>query len=153
MAKIVATIATSAVTSFVVTLGTMLAVSAMTGGEISGSIPESFNPFSQNSQDSGTTSPSPTPTEGELYEATSPEEEYPPPWFAYNCESDSLSCQFHWAHPNYNIESWEWDFGDGNKTTSEVVSHTYASTGTYEVTLKVVDKQGRTGTYTETVTL
>ncbi len=39
------------------------------------------------------------------------------------------------------IESYMWDFGDGNTATTNtnVTSHTYATAGTFEVTLTVVD--------------
>ncbi|MFO8132449.1 MAG: PKD domain-containing protein, partial [Thermoplasmatota archaeon] len=35
------------------------------------------------------------------------------------------------------IESWEWDFGDGNTSAMQHPSHTYASSGSYNVTLTV----------------
>ena len=35
------------------------------------------------------------------------------------------------------IDGWHWNFGDGNKTTSQHPQHTYASAGTYEVTLTI----------------
>jgi len=42
-----------------------------------------------------------------------------------------------------------WDFGDGTTSTEESPSHTYARRGTYDVTLKVTDGQGReSATYT-----
>lgn len=152
MAKIAATIVTSAVTSLVVTLGTMLAVSAMTGGEISGKIPENFNPFSKNSQDSDTTTTSPTQTQ-DPYEFRPPEEEYPM-GIAYECGKEGeFFCKFWWPNHHWNIKSLDWDFGDETKGTGLRLNHTYASGGTYTVTLKVVDNQNREGLYTEIVTL
>jgi PKD repeat protein len=44
------------------------------------------------------------------------------------------------------IESYEWDFGDGNSSTSANPSHTYASAGTYVATLLVTDNDGGTST-------
>jgi PKD repeat protein len=41
------------------------------------------------------------------------------------------------------IQKWEWDFGDGQKSTQGgTVSHTYSSPGTYNVSLKVTDDTG-----------
>jgi PKD repeat protein len=46
--------------------------------------------------------------------------------------------------------SWEWDFGDGNTSTEQLPSHTYASTGVYEVTLTVSNGTG-TDTYSRVI--
>lgn len=35
----------------------------------------------------------------------------------------------------YIIDGWDWDFGDGNTSTDQNPSHTYAAPGTYNVTL------------------
>ncbi len=40
------------------------------------------------------------------------------------------------------IVAWRWDFGDGSSATSSTVSHSYATSGTYTVTLKVTDSCG-----------
>lgn len=45
--------------------------------------------------------------------------------------------------------TYSWDFGDGNNSTAQNPSHTYASTGTYNVTLTVTNQWGST---TSTVT-
>jgi len=39
-------------------------------------------------------------------------------------------------------ESWEWDFGDGNTSTSQNPVHTYTSNGTYTVMLTVTNAYG-----------
>lgn len=41
-----------------------------------------------------------------------------------------------------NITGWTWDFGDGNNSTSQNPSHTYASPGNYNVILIVTDANG-----------
>lgn len=41
-----------------------------------------------------------------------------------------------------NPTSWDWDFGDGNSSTLQNPSHTYASGGTYAVTLKATNACG-----------
>ncbi|HLO55376.1 MAG TPA: PKD domain-containing protein, partial [Saprospiraceae bacterium] len=40
------------------------------------------------------------------------------------------------------IASYEWDFGDGSTSTAANPSHTYITTGTYYVTLRVTDNNG-----------
>lgn len=37
------------------------------------------------------------------------------------------------------IESWYWDFGDGNISTQQNPTHTYLNAGTYDVTLLLID--------------
>lgn len=53
--------------------------------------------------------------------------------------------------PNYSFAfkdistdavSWEWTFGDGSGSTLQDPNHTYANEGTYNVTLKVLNKEG-----------
>ncbi len=44
------------------------------------------------------------------------------------------------------LVSYVWDFGDGNRGVGVTASHTYASTGDYEVTLTVTDSGGATAT-------
>ncbi len=57
--------------------------------------------------------------------------------------------------PDGTIASYEWDFnGDGVfdlKTTKPVVTHTYATSGTYNVTLRVTDNEGATTSITKPV--
>jgi chitodextrinase len=43
-----------------------------------------------------------------------------------------------------SITQYDWDFGDGNVGTGPEPSHTYATAGTYTVTLTVVDDEGVT---------
>jgi len=48
------------------------------------------------------------------------------------------------------ITSWYWNFGDGNSvtTTTPTASHTYADTGTYDITLAIKDTKGCVDTIT-----
>jgi PKD repeat protein len=50
-----------------------------------------------------------------------------------------------------SVVSWNWDFGDGNSSTAQNPSHTYASGNTYSVTLTVTDDQLATANVTKTV--
>jgi PKD repeat protein len=49
--------------------------------------------------------------------------------------------------------SFEWSFGDGTSATGAAVSHTYATAGTYAVTLTVRDVFGQAATATTTATV
>jgi len=51
------------------------------------------------------------------------------------------------------ISSRAWDFGDGGTSTATNPSHTYASAGTYTVSLTVTDNGGATNTKTQSVTV
>ena len=50
-----------------------------------------------------------------------------------------------------SIDSYQWDFGDGESASGKTVTHTYSEVGIYEVTLTVVDDDGAENTYKETV--
>ncbi|MCB0193063.1 MAG: LysM peptidoglycan-binding domain-containing protein [Anaerolineae bacterium] len=58
------------------------------------------------------------------------------------------------SDPDGNIESYEWDFGDGTAAeTGESVTHGYKETGTFVATLTVTDSCGATGQDTADVTI
>ena len=49
------------------------------------------------------------------------------------------------------ITSYFWDFGDGSSSTLASPSHPYAAAASYNVTLRVTDSAGKTGSVTKTV--
>ncbi|KAF5433260.1 PKD repeat-containing protein, partial [Candidatus Methanophagaceae archaeon] len=57
------------------------------------------------------------------------------------------------SDPDGTIDSYAWDFGDGNTGTGVNPTHTYAQEGTYTVTLTVTDNDGATDTGTTTATI
>lgn len=57
------------------------------------------------------------------------------------------------ADPDGSIVSWQWTFGDGQRGASADVTHTYAATGTYQVSLTVTDDRGGSSTTTKTVVI
>jgi hypothetical protein len=46
--------------------------------------------------------------------------------------------------------SYEWNFGDGGKSTEPNPSHAYSKTGTFTVNVKITDDKGNTDEYTRT---
>mgnify|MGYP000243992005 CR=1 FL=1 len=50
-----------------------------------------------------------------------------------------------------SIDSYSWDFGDGNSGSGETVNHTYDSSGDYTVELTVTDDDGATDETSETI--
>lgn len=46
------------------------------------------------------------------------------------------------SDPDGTIQSYEWDFGDGNTATGQIVTHAYSTDGTFSVTLTVTDDTG-----------
>jgi len=54
---------------------------------------------------------------------------------------------------NATITSYQWNFGDNTNGSSQFVSHTYTASGTYTVTLTVIDSSGQSGSATTTATI
>lgn len=68
-----------------------------------------------------------------------PGNEAPLASFTYACPD--LTCSFtdqSWD-PDGSVGGWSWTFGDGNASTDQHPTHTYAAAGTYQVTLVVTD--------------
>jgi PKD repeat protein len=51
------------------------------------------------------------------------------------------------------ISSYTWNFGDGGTATGATPTHAFAAGGTYNVTLTVVDSQGKSASVTKAVTV
>ncbi len=57
----------------------------------------------------------------------------------------ALTCQVDgWASadPDGTIVQWAWDFGDGTTASGPTASHTYAASGSYQISLAVTDDRG-----------
>ncbi|RLF60010.1 MAG: hypothetical protein DRN25_03385 [Thermoplasmata archaeon] len=52
-----------------------------------------------------------------------------------------------------NIVNYTWDFGDGKNGSGMIVNHTYATNGTYNVTLTVMDDDGLIDRISEDITI
>ena len=75
-----------------------------------------------------------------------------------NCQGANTQLTDYSTSTSGFITTWEWDFGDGNTQTVNFpddpdVSHTYANTGTYDITLTVTSSDGCQGTSQEQVTI
>ncbi|MCC7302443.1 MAG: PKD domain-containing protein, partial [Bacteroidia bacterium] len=52
-----------------------------------------------------------------------------------------------------DIVSWNWDFGDNSTGTGSSPSHTYITSGIYQVTLTITDICGNTSTFSSAITV
>jgi PKD repeat protein len=53
--------------------------------------------------------------------------------------------------PDGQVVKWEWDFGDGAKSTERNPTHKYAAKGKYTIKLTVTDNTGLTGSTTKVI--
>jgi probable HAF family extracellular repeat protein len=75
--------------------------------------------------------------------------------FSSSCDVSAKTCMFYGgtSTDDVGIVSYRWSFGDGGVGAAATVSHTYATPGSYLVTLTVTDGGGLTNSLTSTVTL
>ncbi|WP_115818119.1 PKD domain-containing protein, partial [Winogradskyella eximia] len=75
----------------------------------------------------------------------------------FNAVTNVLNVDFDASNSSDNntIVDYQWNFGDGYATnsTSVVTTHTYLQSGTYLVTLKIIDNDGLTDIVSKTVTV
>lgn len=57
------------------------------------------------------------------------------------------------ADPDGTVTAWRWTFGDGATAEGRSATHTYATDGTFPITLTVTDDDGATGSATAGVTV
>ena len=78
------------------------------------------------------------------------------PVASFGASCTALSCNFTDTSTGSDgsIASWSWSFGDGNTASNQDPSHTFATAGTYNVTLTVTDNAGATsGPASQSVTV
>jgi len=76
--------------------------------------------------------------------------------FLVATQSASLAAEFDASSsndPDGTLVNYAWDFGDGNSDTGITTSHTWATDGTYFVSLNVTDNQGATASVSRSVTV
>ncbi|WP_462158832.1 S8 family serine peptidase [Pseudoalteromonas sp. GB56] len=72
--------------------------------------------------------------------------------FSYSCSA--LACDFTDGSSDDNgVASYSWNFGDGNTSSAQNPSHTFAADGSYTVTLTVTDTVGQTDSSSQTVSV
>jgi PKD repeat protein len=79
-----------------------------------------------------------------------------PPVASFTATCTALTCTFDGhgsSDPDGMITSYAWSFGDNTTGSDVTASHTYASAGTYSVSLTVRDNGGATGVRTGSVTV
>ena len=78
-----------------------------------------------------------------------------PPVAAFTFSTAGLTADFSDTSTDADgsVVSWSWDFGDGNSSTLQNPSHTYAAAGTYTAGLTVTDNEGATGSTSASVTV
>jgi PKD repeat protein len=55
--------------------------------------------------------------------------------------------------PDGTIVTWLWEFGDGTEGAGIIVTHDYPTSGTYNVTLTVIDDDDEKGNITKSITV
>lgn len=74
--------------------------------------------------------------------------------FLYSCSD--LACDFDGTASSDidgSIATYSWDFGDGNGSSTATAANTYATSGSYSVTLTVTDNQGASSGTSQAVTV
>lgn len=78
-----------------------------------------------------------------------------PPFASFTFSCTGLSCTFNasGSTDDHGISGYAWTFGDGTSASGQIVSRTYASSGTFTVQLTVSDALGQTDVESKSVTV
>jgi serine protease len=88
-----------------------------------------------------------------IFGSAPPSDAPPTATFTFSCSG--LTCTFNGSGSidDAGIAGYAWTFGDGQTGTGSVVSHAFASTGTYTVQLTVTDTAGQSDSEAKSVTV
>ncbi len=73
--------------------------------------------------------------------------------FTYSVDGLTVTFTDQSYDPDGTIVSWLWDFGDGTTSTVQNPIHTYASSGSYSVSLTVTDNEGANSKVTKIISV
>ena len=96
-----------------------------------------------------TPEPTPRPTPAPTPPPTDPPSQ--PPRVSFDFSVNGLRVSF--SNYTKGADTWIWDFGDGETSTARRPSHTYASGGTYTVTLSATSNGGATASELQDVSV
>lgn len=90
---------------------------------------------------------------GRINVVAAEENQAPTANFDFNCTD--LDCDFtdQSTDSDGTIASWSWNFDDGGSSSTQNPSHSFASAGTYSVTLTATDNDGADDSITRSVTV
>lgn len=91
-----------------------------------------------------------------LVDGTPPPPTNQPPVASFTYSCTDLSCAFNGSgssDPDGSISTYAWTFGDATGGSGATPTHSYASGGTYQVTLTVTDNGGATNATSQNVTV
>ncbi len=66
----------------------------------------------------------------------------PEAYFYTNTVEPGVGQEVYFTNDSHNAVNFEWDFGDGFMSTAENPTHIYTGTGTFDVTLTAISKNG-----------
>ncbi|MEQ8766610.1 MAG: S8 family serine peptidase [Planctomycetota bacterium] len=78
-----------------------------------------------------------------------------PPTAEFGSSTNNLTASFtdQSSDSDGTIVSWSWDFGDGNSSSAQNPNHTFSASGTYNVSLTVIDDDGASDSVSHPVTV
>lgn len=85
--------------------------------------------------------------------AAPPTNQPPVASFRFSCNATTRLCRFNGtaSTDDVAVTSWQWTFGDGTSGSGATTTHSYATNGTYQVTLTVRDSAGLSSSLTKAV--
>jgi signal peptidase I len=95
--------------------------------------------------------PTPAPTSTPTPPTATPDPTVEPPTVTFTFSVSGLTVSFR-THA-IGADTWTWDFGDGTTSTKRNPNHTYATGGTYTVTLDAAGPGGTSASVSEDVTV
>jgi len=73
-------------------------------------------------------------------------------WFDWDPQFPGVGTEVtFWDESDGDFTQWSWDFGDGSTGSGSTVTHTYTESGSYEVTMDVVNASGTSSSVSRTI--